>query len=133
MNAVDTNILIYSCDGRDPLAQERAREVMRRLAQPVLLWQVGCEFIAASRKLADHGFTQQAAWSQLSMLVDAWGLAMPRPTLLSRAQSLHMGGQVAFWDAVLFAACLDAGVTRLYTEDVPGAAVAGLEIINPFA
>ncbi len=63
MNAVDTNILIYSCDGRDPASQARAREVMSSLTQPVLLWQVACEFIAASRKLADHGFTQEAAWA----------------------------------------------------------------------
>jgi predicted nucleic acid-binding protein len=133
MNAVDTNILIYSCDSRDPASQAKAREVMGKLVQPVLLWQVGCEFIAASRKLADHGFTQQAAWAQLSMLINAWGVAIPRTTMLSRAQSLHMQEQVSFWNALLFAACLEAGVKRLYTEDVPGSSIPGLEIINPFA
>lgn len=132
MNAVDTNTLIYSCDERDPGAQAKARAVMSSLVQPVLLWQVGCEFIAASRKLADQGFTQQAAWAQLSMLVNAWGVAIPRTTMLSRAQSLHMREQVSFWDALLFAACLEAGVQRLYSEDVPGQTIPGLEIINPF-
>jgi len=34
---------------------------------------------------------------------------------------------------MLFAACLEAGVTRLYSEDVPGAAIPNLEIVNPFA
>ena len=102
------------------------------MSNPVLLWQVGCEFIAASRKLADQGFTQQAAWAQLSMLVNAWGVAIPRTTMLSRAQSLHMREQVSFWDALLFAACLEAGVQRLYSEDVPGQTIPGLEIINPF-
>ena len=133
MNAVDTNILIYSCDQRDVGAQTKAREVMRSLVEPVLLWQVGCEFIAASRKLADQGFTQQAAWAQLAMLVDAWGLVMPRATMLARAQSLHVQEQVSFWDAMLLAACLDAGVRRLYSEDAPGRAIPGLEIVNPFA
>lgn len=133
MNAVDTNILIYSCDERDPGAQAKAREVMSSLIQPVLLWQVGCEFIAASRKLSSHGFTQKAAWAQLSMLVNAWGVAIPRTTMLSGAQALHMQQQVSFWDALLFAACLEAGVKRLYSEDVPGRAIPGLEIINPFA
>lgn len=133
MNDVDTNILIYSCDERDPVSQAKAREVMSSLVRPVLLWQVGCEFIAASRKLADHGFTQRAAWAQLSMLVNAWGLALPRPTLLTHAQALHLQSQVAFWDALLYAACRDAGVTRLYSEDVPGSAIPGLQIVNPFA
>jgi len=105
---------------------------MRSLVQPVLLWQVGCEFIAASRKLAEHGFTQKAAWVQLSMLINAWGVAIPRTTMLSRAQWLHLQERVSFWDAMLFAACLDAGVTRLYTEDIPGSAIPGLEIVNPF-
>ena len=40
---------------------------------------------------------------------------------------------LSFWDALLVAACLEAGVTRLYTEDF-GAypRIDGLEIIDPF-
>jgi predicted nucleic acid-binding protein len=35
---------------------------------------------------------------------------------------------------MIVAACLEAGVTRLYSEYLPGHAVPGeLEIVNPFA
>jgi predicted nucleic acid-binding protein len=34
---------------------------------------------------------------------------------------------------MIYAACQEAGVTRLYSEDLPGAAIQGLSIVNPFA
>lgn len=133
MNAVDTNVLVYACDARDPERRDRVRAIMDGLPAPVLLWQVACEFIAASRKLESQGFTAQAAWGQLSALCEAWRLVTPEPSVLQRAQTLHATKQTSFWDAMLFAACLEAGVTRLYSEDVPGAAIPNLEIVNPFA
>lgn len=40
---------------------------------------------------------------------------------------------LSFWDAMIIAACLDAGVPRLYSEDFDAyAQVDGLQIVNPF-
>ncbi len=40
---------------------------------------------------------------------------------------------LSFWDALIVAACLEAGVTHLFTEDVGGNPnVDGLSILNPF-
>jgi len=33
---------------------------------------------------------------------------------------------------MIIAACLECGVTRLYSEDLPGRAIRGLEVVNPF-
>lgn len=52
MNAVDTNILIYVQDTRDPVKQAKAVELIDTLTEGVLLWQVACEYVAASRKPA---------------------------------------------------------------------------------
>ncbi len=49
MNAADTNILIYVHDPRDPTKQEKAERLVASLTDGVLLWQVACEFVAASR------------------------------------------------------------------------------------
>jgi len=39
----------------------------------------------------------------------------------------------SFWDALLVAACLDAGVATLYSEDFdPGSRIDSLQIVNPF-
>ena len=48
MNAVDTNILIYVNDPRDPVKQEVATSLISDLTDDVLLWQVACEYLAAS-------------------------------------------------------------------------------------
>jgi hypothetical protein len=57
MNAVDTNVLIYACDQTDVRRQRLALDLITTSPDCVLLWQVACEFIAASRKLNKQGFT----------------------------------------------------------------------------
>lgn len=132
MNAVDTNILLYTCDARDSRKQELAQGLVRGLQDPVLLWQVACEFISASRKLRPQGFTAEKAWAQLQSLAESWPLSIPGASMLAAGRGFHLQQGVSFWDSMLYAACLDAGVTRLYSEDRPGSAIPGLEIVNPF-
>jgi predicted nucleic acid-binding protein len=57
MIALDTNILIYACDKSDPKRRAGALDLIGSATDGVLLWQVACEFVAASRKLAAQGFT----------------------------------------------------------------------------
>jgi predicted nucleic acid-binding protein len=50
------------------------------------------------------------------------------------AQRLHFESQWSYGDGLIVGACLEAGVMRLYSEDLPGVGVpGGLEIVNPFA
>ena len=53
MIALDTNVLIYAYDKAEPERQRTAVDLISQVKDGVLLWQVACEFIAASRKL--HG------------------------------------------------------------------------------
>jgi len=57
MIALDTNVLIYCCDSRDPRRQEIALDLVAGTTDGISPWQVACEFIAASRKLAAQGLT----------------------------------------------------------------------------
>ena len=66
MNAVDTNVLIYACDQTDVRRQRVALDLITTTPDCVLLWQVACEFIAASRKLNKQGFTFAQAWDRLT-------------------------------------------------------------------
>jgi predicted nucleic acid-binding protein len=53
--------------------------------------------------------------------------------VLERARALHLQEQWSFWDATLVSACIESGVTRLYSEDLPGrTSIGSLEIVNPF-
>jgi predicted nucleic acid-binding protein len=50
-----------------------------------------------------------------------------------RAERLLSRYQLSFWDAMVVAACLEGGVTHLYTEDMGGNPdIEGVEIVNPF-
>jgi predicted nucleic acid-binding protein len=134
MIALDTNVLIYCCDKRDPRRQQMALDLVADTTDGILPWQVAREFIAASRKLAEQGFTAAEAWQRLADFLALFPVIMPTPAVLERARALHLQQQWAFWDATLVSACIESGVTRLYSEDLPGRTkIASLEIVSPFA
>ena len=133
MIALDTNVLIYTCDRSDSKRQQTAIDLVANSSDGVLLWQVACEFVAASRKLSAQGFTPSDAWRRLTEFLDVLHLVLPTAGVLQRGHELHVSHGVSFWDAMILGACVEAGVDILYSEDVPGlATVGGLRVINPF-
>ncbi len=132
MIALDTNVLIYACDRSSPERQKRAAELIDRATDGVLLWQVACEFVAASRKLASQGFTPLDAWNRLAEFQALFPLVQPGPGILHYARDLHLSQGVSFWDSMILAACAEAGVEILYSEDVPGFAIRSPKVVNPF-
>ncbi len=134
MNAVDTNVLIYARDPRHPVKHQKARELTSLMPEGGLLWQVACEFIAASRKLTGVGYTQAQAWRELEQLRRLWKVILPSEDILLRAERLTATHNLSFWDSLLVAACIEGGITRLYTEDFDASLskAAGIEIVNPF-
>lgn len=134
MNAVDTNILIYACDANEKQRCGIARELLNNLDQGVILWQVACEFLGTVRKLSHRGGpTLEQAFALLDGWIANFPLVLPQPATLSRARQLMLASQISSWDALILAACVDVGIQRLFSEDLPGQRVEGLEIINPFA
>ena len=134
MNAIDTNVWIYSHDSRDAAKQNRALDTIAAARPMVLPWQVGCEFIAASRKLLPLGFKSEDAWNSLADMQDvAARVALPDPADWPAARELQAAHMLSFWDALLVATCLRHGVTRLYTEYLGSPrTIGGLGLINPF-
>ena len=134
MNAVDTNVLIYAHDRRDPRKQALAASLIQSQADGVLLWQVACEYLSASRKLESQGYSLEQAWQDIRDLRSVWTTILPTWRVLDRAETLMASFSLSFWDALILAACLEGGVDRLYTEDFDAyPSVDGLEVINPFA
>jgi predicted nucleic acid-binding protein len=133
MNAVDTNVLLYVHDPRDRDKQATAAALLQSLADGVLLWQVACEYIAASRKLEPFGYSRIQAWLDIHDLRRVWTTVLPSWGVLERAERLLGSYSLSFWDAMIIAACLEGEVSRLYSEDFDAyPRVNGLEIVNPF-
>jgi predicted nucleic acid-binding protein len=134
MNAVDTNILFYVHDPRDASKRVIAKKLIESISDGVLLWQVACEYVAISRKLEPFGYSSANAWQYIRELQDAWDTLLPTWEVLERAEVLLRRYSLSPWDALIVAACLEGGVTRLYTEDFDDSVRAeGLEVVNPFA
>ena len=133
MNAVDTNILFYSHDPRDATKQDKAERLIRGLSDGVLLWQVACEYLSASKKLAPFGYRFEDACNDLRDLRVTWIDQLPTWGVLERAEAYARNHSLSIWDALIVAACTEAGVKRLYTEDFGGRSpLDGVEFVNPF-
>ena len=86
MNAVDTNVLFYARDDREPTKQAAAVSLIRSLTDGVLLWQVACEYLAASRKLERLGYSSAHAWQDIRDLQRVWTTILPNWSVLDRAR-----------------------------------------------
>jgi predicted nucleic acid-binding protein len=133
MNALDTNILIYAHDSRDPRKQTIAGSLVEDLDDGALLWQVACAFLSASGKLEPFGYGMARAWQDIQDLCMVWKTVAPGWNSLARAHLLCMRYSISFWDSLLISACHEAGISRLYSEDLDTHnGLDGLEIVNPF-
>ena len=77
MNAVDTNVLLYVHDPRDVTKQVTASNLLQSLTDGVLLWQVACEYLAASRKLVPFGYKLTEAYQDVRDLQRVWSTLLP--------------------------------------------------------
>ena len=132
MNAVDTNILIYVNDPRDSRKQEIAAALVAGLTEGVLLWQVACEYLAASRKLEAMGYDRTQAYQYVCDLRQVWSTVLPTWSVIDRAEDLMSRFSLSHWDSMIAAACLEANVQMLYSEDFGYLNIDTLEIVNPF-
>ena len=139
MIAIDTNVLVYSVDHGNPVKQARARTVIHSVLacgeSTVLPWQVAVEFLAKLRKWEAAGkLSADEVARRFNEFLTAWVVAIPTVKIFPLAMQLYGRYSLSHWDSLLIAACQDAGVTRLYSEDMQhGADYDGVKIINPFA
>jgi predicted nucleic acid-binding protein len=134
MNAIDTNVWIYCHDSRDAEKQRIAQRLIETVAPIALLWQVGCEFIAAARKLRPFGFDDDQAWQSLEdMRAMADAILLPVGELWAGCRAIQRQHTLHFWDAILIATCVHYEVKTLYSEDISESDdFHGLKVVNPF-
>ena len=132
---LDTNVLVYLVDGRDPVRQARAREVVERAVRTgrciLSVQNLGELIVVAVRKgLATPAAAQQA----VDDLTVAFTIASPTAADARVAVTAAVAGRFAYWDALLLATLERAGCTTLLSEDMgDGAALGGMTVRNPFA
>jgi predicted nucleic acid-binding protein len=139
MNAVDTNVCVYALDADEPVKQAKALDLFQQLTKAsgltVLPWQVAAELLSNLRKRESAGrITSSEVESRFRKFLTMFPLAIPSVQVFSTYFDLRSRFSLSHWDCVLLAACKEAGVTTLYSEDLdPGTDYDGLRVVNPFA
>lgn len=89
--------------------------------------------MAASRKLEPFGLTQAQARHEIEALRRVWASLLPSWDLLDQSKQMTRQYNLSFWDSMIVAACLEASVDQLYSEDFDSYPTIGtLQIVNPF-
>ena len=132
---LDTNVLVYSVDLESPEKRRRALELINRgLTERTVCisFQVVQETLNVLIRRTE---TPADRIRQLmdSILVPLWQV-YPSASLCHDAISIQGRYGFSFYDSLIIAAALEAGCTRLYSEDLQhGQQIERLTIINPFS
>jgi predicted nucleic acid-binding protein len=139
MNAVDTNVLVYFVDESEPAKQAKATELLERLAGDdtvtAVPWQVAVEFLSCLRRWEnERRINRSTTLAHIEKLEATFPCVMPSRSLLRTSLDLSSRFSLSHWDSLLLAACKDAGVATLYSEDLDdGMTYDSVRVVNPFA
>ena len=131
---LDTNVFVYLFDEAD----ESKRRQAEILVNNVLVRRTGCiSFQVVQETLNVLSRRTETPVDRLrefldDILVPLWQVT-PTASLYRNAISLQSRHGFSFYDSLIVAAALEAGCTRLYSEDLQhGQRIQGLTIVNPF-
>jgi predicted nucleic acid-binding protein len=130
---LDTNVILYANDARDPVKQHRAIEAVAeqlREETGVVSTQVLQEYaVAAESKLKQDPDTVL----RQVILLESLEVVVVTPPLIRRALELHHRYRIGYWDACILGAAEHARCKVVLSEDLnPGQLYAGLTVRNPF-
>ncbi len=131
---IDTNIIVYANDRRDPEKQQKAIDVVSELMNNklgVISSQVLQEYssVALTKLKQDHGIVLR----QL-VLLEVFDVVLMEPALIRRAIEIRSSYTISFWDSCIISAAESAGCDSIYSEDLnAGQYYSGIKVSNPFS
>jgi len=132
---VDTNVLAYAYDPRDPDRQARATACLRRLAasrQGALSAQVLGEFFWVATRRLDPPLTAEQAERSITNYARSWPVYPITNRAVLEAVRAVRQYQFAYGDALIWATAKLNGVLSILTEDQPSSSlIEGVRFINP--
>ena len=131
---LDTSVVVYAMDTREPAKQARARALIASLDTEtlgVISTQVLCEaYNVATTKLG----IEPLAVKQILLRFERLEVVAMTPELVRQAIDCSILNTLSLWDAMIVAAAASAKCETLWTEDMnPGQVILGVRIENPFA
>lgn len=134
---VDTNVLVYAHDPREPAKQARALRVLEGLhdaGRGSLSVQSLAEFFVATTRGRSALLRPAAAARQVELLVAAWPVLDLTPAILVEAGRGVTERKLSYFDAQLWATARLNQIAAIFSEDFPsGSTLDGVRFVNPFA
>lgn len=133
---VDTNMLVYAYDTSEPEKQRRAAEVLdllQAIGIGVLSVQILSEFFVVARRK----FVPPMDVAEVSKVVErylqSWRVLSVTPAMIPEAIRGVRDHQLAYWDALVWAAARLNQVSLVLSEDFQhDRTVEGVTFLNPF-
>jgi predicted nucleic acid-binding protein len=132
---IDTNVLVYAHDIDAGRKQQKAIEILLDLRQRrsvAVSMQVLQEFYSTVTRKRTFRLPKNEARAIVEDF-SYWCVATT-PEEIKQAFRIEDEARIGFWDALIVAAAIKSGATRILSEDLnPGQTIAGIQIENPFA
>ena len=130
---IDTNLIVYANDGRDPDKQNKAITLIQTLMKDglgVISSQVLQEY--ANTALTKLHQQHTIVLRQLTLL-ESFEIVLLKPLLIRRAIEIRSAYGITFWDSCIISAAESAGCDSIYAEDLnAGQYYSGIRLLNPF-
>jgi predicted nucleic acid-binding protein len=132
---VDSNVLLYALDEREPAKRARATEWHERLWREDLgrtSMQVVYEFYVNLKRIAGARMSQEDAWTHASRYL-AWDPLPIDREVLRVAREVERRYRISWWDSMIVAAAQLQECEILLTEDLQdGMVFEGVTVRSPF-
>jgi predicted nucleic acid-binding protein len=132
---VDTNVLVYARDPREPIKQARAAEwisVLWREGAGRTSTQILSEYYAVVTRRLVPRVPPDDAWDDARMLF-AWDPQPVDTNLLARTREVEQRWRLSWWDSMVVAAAQLQDCSLLLTEDLQdGTQYGGVTVHSPF-
>jgi len=130
---IDTNIIVYANDKRDPEKQKKAIKIITRLMKSqngAISTQVMQEYAYTAVKILRQN--HQVVMRQLKLL-ESFDVIRQSPEMIRRALEIMVTYGMGFWDSCIISNAEGANCSVVYSEDLnPGQYYSGIKVVNPF-
>ena len=133
---IDTNLFIYQLEASDERKSATADHIIRRgieMRNACISFQVVQECLNTALRKAEVPLSTDEMRHYLDNVLAPLFRVSASLSIYHRALDVQARYRYGFYDSLIVAAALDAGCTRLYSEDLQdGQRIEGLTIENPF-
>jgi predicted nucleic acid-binding protein len=132
---VDTNILVYARDARDPIKGARAKQWLERLWREQLgrtSAQVLSEYYVTVTRKLQPGLSPTDAWDDVCALF-SWHPQGIDEALMQRGREIEQRYRLGWWDSLIVGAAQLQACALLLSEDLQdGGVYGGVTVRSPF-